>query len=134
LVWSKLSYVMGFLHPHGAPFDPATNLAMQKALVEHMWTLSMQEMIRLIGDRPVPSLERFATLAQRLNELNSQHTMELRSFAQTYENEVHGILNAFNDVAIDIVSQMVSAEYGDRAPLSVEPRKEEGSLHHRQRG
>lgn len=23
LVWSKLSYVMGFLHPRGTPFDPA---------------------------------------------------------------------------------------------------------------
>lgn len=130
LVWSKLSYVMGFLHPHGAPFDPATNLAMQKALVEHMWTLSMQEMIRLIGDHAVPSLERFAALAQRLNELNTRHAMELRSFAQTYENEVHGILHAFNDVAIDIMSQMVSAENGDRPPINEDQRKDEGRQLH----
>jgi len=130
LVWSKLSYVLGFLHPGGTPFEPASELAMQKMFVDHMWTLSMQDMIDLIGNRSVPNLERFDALARRLNELNVQHRSELQSFAQTYENEVHGILDAFNDVAIDIVAQMVWTEYGQGPPLNFEQRKEEGRVLH----
>ncbi len=130
LVWSKLSYVMGFSHPHGTPFDPATELSMQKMFFDYMWTLSMREMIHRIGDHALPDSMRFDTLAQRLNELNAQHTAELRSFVQTYETEVHGILDVFMDVAIDIVSQMVYEEHGERPPLSPEQRKEEGRQLH----
>jgi hypothetical protein len=130
LVWSKLSYVMGFLHPRGTPFDPATELTMQKMFFDHMWTLSMREMVDRIGDSALPDPERFEALAERLNELNTLHTGELRSFAQAYENEVHGILDIFMDVAIDIVSQMVQAKHGGGHELDPEQRKAEGKQLH----
>ena len=130
LVWSKLSYVMGFLHPHGTPLDPATELSMQKMFFDYMWTLSMREMIHRIGDHALPNSVRFDTLAQRLNELNAQHTAELRSFVQTYEAEVHGILDVVMDLTIDIVGQMVYEEHGEVPPLSPEQRKEEGRQLH----
>ena len=126
LVWSKLSYVMGFIHPNGTPFDPATELAMQKMFFDHMWTISMREMVDRIGNHALPNPEHFERLAQRLNELNAQHTAEMRSFAQTYENEIHGILDVYMDVTIDIVSQMVRAEHGEGPLPSPEQRKEEG--------
>jgi hypothetical protein len=130
LVWSKLSYVMGFLHLWGTAFDQATELAMQKMFVDHMWTLSMREMIDRIGDHMLPNLDRFDALAQRLNELNARYATELRTFAQTYDNEIHGILDAFNDVAIDIVEQMVHSEYDNKPPLNPDQRKEEGRQLH----
>ena len=80
LVWSKLSYVRGFIHPEGAPFDPATELAMQKMFFDHMWKISMREMVDHIGNHALPNPEHFERLAQRLNELNAQHTAEMRSF------------------------------------------------------
>ena len=49
---------------------------------------------------------------------------------QTYETEVHGILDVFMDVAIDIVGQMVHEEHGKVPPLSPEQRKEEGRQLH----
>ena len=130
LVWSKLSYVMGFVHPSGTPFDPAAELTMQKMFFDHMWTLSMREMVDRIGDRALPNPERFDALAERLNELNTEHAGELHSFAQAYENEVHGILDIFIEVAIDIVSQMVQAKHGGGHLLSPEQRKEEGRQLH----
>jgi hypothetical protein len=131
LVWSKLSYVMGFLHPRGTEFDEATELVMQKMFVDHMWTLSMREMIDRIGDHKLPNPERFEVLAQRLNELNTRYATELGTFAQTYDNELHGILDAFNDVAVDIVEQMARIEYGDKPPLSPDQRQEEGRFLHK---
>jgi hypothetical protein len=130
LVWSKLSYVMGFVHPNGTPFKPADELVMQKMLFEHMWTLSMKEIIRLIGDEPLPGLDSFAQLATRLNDLNSQHAQELRSFEQTYKDEVHGVLDVFMDIAINIVSQMVRTEHGVGHELKSKQRAEEGRQLH----
>ena len=130
LVWSKLVYVMGFMHPRGTPFDQATELTMQKMFFDDMWAISMLEMIYFIGDQMLPNPEHFSSLAQKLNQLNALHATELRTFPQTYDNEVHGILDAFNDVTIDIVSQMVSDEHGDRPPLTLEQRTEEGKQLH----
>jgi hypothetical protein len=76
---------MGFLHPRGTPFEPNTELTMQKMFFDHMWTLSMREMVDRIGDHGLPDRERFDALAARLNELNAQHMEELRNFGQTYE-------------------------------------------------
>ncbi len=130
LVWSKLAYVMGFMHPCGTSFDQATELTMQKMFFDHMWAISMREMIHLIGDHMLPNPERFSSLAQKLNQLNAQHATELRTFPQTYDNEVHGILDAFNKVTIDIMSQMMSEEHGDGSSLTVEQRTEEGRQLH----
>lgn len=103
---------------------------MQEMFFDHMWTLSMREMVDRIGDHALPNPERFDVLAARLNELNTQHAGELRSFMQTYENEVHGILDVFMEVAIDIVSQMVQLNFGEGHQLSPEQRKEEGRQLH----
>jgi hypothetical protein len=37
LIWSRISYVLGFVHPSQTPFDSATELALQKAFVDHLW-------------------------------------------------------------------------------------------------
>jgi hypothetical protein len=63
LVWSKLVYVMGFMHPRGTPFDQATELTMQKMFFDDMWAISMREMIHLIGDQMLLNPERFSSLA-----------------------------------------------------------------------
>jgi hypothetical protein len=124
LVWSKLSYVMGFLHPHGTPFDPATELAMQKDFFDHMWNMGMCQMIDAIGDHPLP-VQPFDVLARQINELNAQHMEELRTFSQAYDCEMHGMLDIFINVAADVVEQMVISKYGPRAPLAPDQRKEE---------
>jgi hypothetical protein len=130
LVWSKLSYVMGFLHPHGTPFDRSAEMLMQKSFFEYMWSISLREMIHQIGDKALPNPELFGALAQRLNKLNAEHASELRSFKNTYDFEVHGILDVFEDVTVNIVAEMIRADFGDRPPLSPDARKEEGRQLH----
>lgn len=78
----------------------------------------------------LPNPEFHEPLAQRLNRLNAEHAAELRSFKNTYDREVHGALDLFEDVIVDIVSEMVHAKYGDRPPLGPEERKEEGRQLH----
>lgn len=125
LVWTKLAYVMGFIYPRGTSLRPAQELAVQKMFFDHMWTISMREMVDRIGDHALPDPQRFEALARTLNQLNVRHSEELRTFAQTYDNEVHGILDAFMNVSIDILEQMMGMDFGEEHPLSSEQREEE---------
>ena len=124
LVWSKLAYVLGFQHPSGDVFAPTEMLKIQKMFFDHMWTLSLREMIDQIGSKPLPPLDGYQVLAERLNQLNSRHTTELRSFSQTYEIEVHGVLDAFEDVSYDIVAEMARKDMGKAHSPSAEERAE----------
>lgn len=121
LVWSKLSYVLGFVHPSTKAFDDATSLALQKAFFDHMWTIPLIEINRYLGDKlwrrdPL----HFEGMARRLNEANRQHSGELKSFKQTYQTELIGSLDLYAGLAADILCSMV--------PVSVGPVPQPGSV------
>lgn len=130
LVWTKLAYVLGFIYPQNTAFSREQELNMQKLFFDHMWTISLREMIDHIGAKPLPDLQRFEQLAKTLNELNAQHSGNLRTFELTYETEVHGILDVFMEVTIDILEQMKQIELGGRQKLSPAQREAEGKQLH----
>lgn len=130
LVWTKLAYVLGFMYPQGTPLSAAQQLGMQKMFVDHMWTISLREMVDHIGGLPLPDLRRFETLAETLNELNAKHSGELQTFELTYENEVHGILDAFMEESVDIAEQMRQMEFGEGQIPSPEQREKQGRQLH----
>lgn len=114
LVWTKLSYVLGYVHPTSTQFDPATELAVQKAFFDHMWTISLTEMNDRIG-----AMERiphsFDTLAVRLNSENKKHAATLRSFEHTYSLELNGVLDLYAERAADVLSQIAQRATGSSA-------------------
>jgi len=115
LVWTKLSYVLGYTHPTLPFVDPASELAMQKAFFDHMWTVSLAQMDGLIGETmPNPS-QRFDALAAKLNAANLLHATELRSFEQTYGLELSGVLELYADTAADVLNRMAQDQIGESA-------------------
>ncbi len=106
LVWSKLSYVLGYVHPSCTEFDRETELAMQKAFFDHMWVIPLSEMVERIGEAMPADLVSFESLAARLNNGNAEHTAELRSFEHTYSLEIQGAIDLFAGRAADIVGEM----------------------------
>ncbi|NMG55403.1 hypothetical protein [Aromatoleum aromaticum] len=112
LVWSKLSYILGQVHPARTGFDAATELALQKAFFDHMWTISLSEMVRIISASMPPDGDAFHTLAKRLNAGNAQHADELRSFNQTYGIELRGGLDLVAPLAADIVREIAERATG----------------------
>ena len=49
LIWSKLSYVLGVVHPTTTVFGPEQDLLIQKVFFDHMWDISLVETGRPIG-------------------------------------------------------------------------------------
>lgn len=114
-IWSKLSYVLGLIHPTRTAFDPSTELAIQKAFFDHMWTTSLLEVIRTIGDGMPKDAQHIDLLATRLNEGNRQRAQDLRSFQQTYGIELRGGLELMAPVAANALRQMTEHATGKTA-------------------
>lgn len=73
LVWSKLSYVLGLVHPSKTAFDAEDELVIQKAFFDHMWKIPLVEVISYLEDENNFPPESFGEVADRLNALNRLH-------------------------------------------------------------
>jgi hypothetical protein len=119
LLWSKLSYVMGVIHPTHKAFDGPTNLALQKAFFDHMWdNISLVQMCSHLGDEFVHADPlHFRQTSVGLNEQNQIHAADLKSFRKTYKDELIGVLDLFAGTLAKIMAPMLPAEAG---PLPAE--------------
>lgn len=119
LAWSKLSYVMGFVHPTHKAFDGPTNLALQKAFFDHMWdNISLVQMCSHLGDALVHADPlHFRQTSASLNDQNQIHAADLKSFRKTYKDELIGVLDLFAGTLAKIMAPMLPPEAG---PLPAE--------------
>lgn len=119
LAWSKLSYVMGVVHPTKMSFDAETNLAVQKAFFDHMWdNVSLVQMCSHLGEAFVHADPlHFRQTSANLNEQNQIHAVDLKSFRKTYRDELIGVLDLFAGTLAQILAPMLPPEAG---PLPAE--------------
>jgi hypothetical protein len=106
LVWSKLSYVLGFVHPSSTAFDAETELVIQKAFFDHMWTIPLTEMVGMIGEVLDAEDLKLGDIATTLNVGTAQHASEILSFAQVRSDELRGVADLCADMAVEIVSDI----------------------------
>jgi len=111
LIWTKVAYVLGDTYPSLAHLPAGDELAIQKAFFDHLWNYSLTDMVKTIGDN-FPVREAFIELSRDTNERNAQHKEELRSFAQTYDVELRGIIEVAGDTAADVIQQLAEKEAG----------------------
>lgn len=93
LVWAKLGYVLGVIHPTFPSADPDTERAIQKAFFDYMWEFPLAAQIDTIGEDGYRKPESFDVTANQINKLNRQHQGEVRSFGQVYIDELRGVLS-----------------------------------------
>lgn len=97
LVWSKPAYVMGFVDTVPIPVDPATGLAMRKAIFDHMWDdVTLIQMCDMLGEKFVHADPlRFRETAVRVNEQIRAHADSLKNMKTAYQHELVGVLDLF---------------------------------------
>ncbi|MBZ5509867.1 MAG: hypothetical protein LAN70_01735 [Acidobacteriia bacterium] len=129
LVWSKQSYVLGYVHPTLTGLDEEAQVALQKEFFNHMWTIPMSEIMHRIGDATPPDFfTSFGKLADDLNVQNTKHASEVRSFEQAYLVEIQGAIDVFAGTAVDIIRKMFEKRSGYLVELSTTER----SVHERE--
>ena len=120
LVWTRVAYILGPVHPSNTPFDSSTELAMQKAFVDVMWDISLSDMVGQLDLASRPA-ESFDKLADSLNAQNEEHAEELLSFQQTYEIESLGAI----DHLLPVAEQIMMKRFNDKTGSSIAPSKED---------
>jgi len=93
LVWSKLGYVLGVVHPSFPSSDPDTERAVQKSFFDLMWDFPLATQIDTIGEDGYQRPKSFEATANRINELNRVHQTEIHNFKKVYIDEFRGVLS-----------------------------------------
>jgi hypothetical protein len=111
LVWSKLSYILGFVHPHATPFDAAVELAVQKAFLDHMWERPLVEMIDHLAEFGGEDFDvDRSQLAQTLNVGVAEHAHTIADFPAAYREEARGIADLLSVDALAILADMAAKQ------------------------
>jgi hypothetical protein len=115
LVWLKASYALGIVHPSLSELDEETQLAVQKAFFDEIWSMSVTDVVKTVRQAPPPEAQNLSDLAAALNASNAVHAEEIRSFAQAYVAEARGVASVFAEQAMEI-SQDLSLKHGEPVP------------------
>lgn len=110
LVWTKLSYVLGEIHPSNTSFQRDDELAIQKSFADHMWEISLCEMVARMGVPPSTKID-WDAIATRLNNNNRIHRSTLRSYPQTFKIEFEGGLSLFRGELIQLSGEIRERGY-----------------------
>lgn len=130
LVWLKLSYTLGVIWPSISSLEKETEKLIQKAFTEHMWNISLVEVIDALAKGENIDPPTFDDLAKNLNVNNAAHSEEITNFEQAYLAEISGGFSLFKSVAVDILDGLFLKTTGQRSCISMEERtKYENELH-----
>lgn len=125
LVWVRLPLVLGAMYPEVKGSRFAEKRAIEKALIDRLWNSDIRSMLAQVED-PRELTEALAQDALRLNEANDAHAHELKSFEDTYQREMEGVLDLFAGVGVDVIEHLFERETGQTANSSPESRKQHG--------
>ena len=107
LVWTRLSFVMGELFPSETPFDPATELAIQKAFFDHMWDLPLTEMVDHLAEATTADLDvDRQKLVDSINEGVAAWAHTIDGFPAAFAEEARGTADLMQDVGLEILRDM----------------------------
>lgn len=112
LVWIKLAYVFGETHPCQTPFEANEELVIQKSFFDHMWNISLSEMVSYIDFAKWPQSDWQKTV-DLLNAENKRHVNEIRSFSQAYRAEFEGGLSLFKEDLLRLFKEVDEVGYKD---------------------
>ena len=129
LVWSKVGYTLGFLFPSVPALDTKTNFEVQKMFFDHVWRMTLVEMVDEFDDPgPFPKQE-LVELTARLNTEVAAHSDRLTSFAKAYEDELFGTVDLHGDTVVEIFHDMAR-----QANIEPPPTESEQSIETRRLG
>jgi len=106
LVWTKLSYTLGYIHPSLPGLDKATELALQKGFFNEMWEKSLLEIVEAIGDADWPDRDELQRSASGIDADIKAYRHTLKSYQQTYKDEIVGAVDVCSDLAADVMAGM----------------------------
>ena len=110
LVWTKLTYIFGEIHPYQTPFSSSEELVIQKSFFDHMWDITLTEMMGYLNFESWHQQD-WQEIADRLNSGNKEHAGEMRSYKHVYRAEFEGGLSIFKEEMLQLFKEVDIAGY-----------------------
>lgn len=121
LIWTKLSYTLGYLHPVPSGLSWSDALPGQKACFDFIWEKTLCSMISFVCDDDAPHFTNLEEAASRLDADIKSHSKDLRSYNKVYRDEIAGAVDVTSDLAADAIcmiaegARVVPAERGSQS-------------------
>jgi hypothetical protein len=96
-IWTKLAYVLGTMLPYNTIFTPEEELVIQKSFFDQMWSISLNDMIEIMGMDTFCKIPNMPDISGKLNKGKIEHLSENKSFEGVFLSEVAGILDTYID-------------------------------------
>lgn len=114
LVWLRLSYVLGVIHPHIDALSRVDQNNTQKVFVDHMWNIPLIKLIEILKDSSPSSLDH-SSIAENLNNGIARHATQIKSFNQVYLDEFYGALSLAAPIACEVIEALAIKQLGPTA-------------------
>lgn len=119
-VWTKIPYVLGTALP-SSPEIPTSELkAIQKAFIDLMWTISLEEMMT---DTPLPDNESDKILvdaASRISKRSLSEVDKIKNFRELFLAEIGGFFDLHRDVLASTLETIYLTTYPNATSYSKE--------------
>ncbi len=113
-VWSKVSYIYGATHPTETAFSPEDELAIQKAFFDQMWSMSLFDMIEVMGFENILKMPRHRDISEELNVGKIKYANENNSFKQLFLSEIAGVIDFYKPLFEEAVAHIFERETGTK--------------------
>ncbi len=111
MVWTKLSYLLGYVHPDIKGVDDKTRNILGKVFIDNMWSATLADMLKSLG---ADGISRFSgwspSWAAQANEGKVKFQHENKSFKQLFMSEIAGIVDVCKEDLADSMKYLFEKE------------------------
>jgi len=111
-IWSKVSFIYGTQHPYLPHLSSEEQLIMQKAFFDQMWSMSISDMIDVMGIDKIATMPKYTDISVRLNRDKVKYAHENRSFKQLFLSEIAGVVDLHKPLFEEAMIYLFEKEYG----------------------
>jgi hypothetical protein len=121
-VWTKIPYVLGTAIPSFPELSAIELKAIQKAFIDFMWTVSLEEMMT---DTPLPEDDfdkELAEAACRISKKSLNEVHKIKNYRELFLAEIGGFFDIHRDILASTLETIYLASYPNAAKYSKEQR------------
>lgn len=110
-VWTKVPYVLGTAIPSFPELSAAELKAIQKAFIDFMWTISLEEMMT---DTPLPDDDcdkKLEEAAYRISKKSLNEVHKIKNYRELFLAEIGGFFDIHRDILTSTLETIYLASY-----------------------
>lgn len=121
MAWIRAGHIMGIMLPYNTPFDPKTELAIQKSMLDLITDMPFSLVVKQLNHAGNWKSRDYTDYAARATEEQERHKKDFKSFQDVFAIEVTGSMEAYIQELGDLILYLYKEEHpNDGLPTAAE--------------